>query len=161
MFDKKSDYALNKRNQDAIAYISATGATVLLTRADFSSEAEFLQWKAWSDGDYKAAEQEGRGFYDNCISLDERLDCIGAVVSAEETLIATLTEAEQSRASAELFAKVMRCLTRKQFRRLWMFHVDGMSITTIAHSERVSQPSVSESIARAEKNISVFFKKSL
>ena len=51
MFDKKSDYALNKQDQDSIIYISVNGR-IRLTRADFSSEEEFLKWKAWSDADY-------------------------------------------------------------------------------------------------------------
>ena len=51
MFDKKSEYALNKYDQDSIIYISVSGR-IRLTRADFSSEEEFLKWKAWSDADY-------------------------------------------------------------------------------------------------------------
>ena len=51
MFDKKSEYALNKHDQDSIIYISVSGH-IRLTRADFSSEEEFLKWKAWSDEDY-------------------------------------------------------------------------------------------------------------
>ena len=34
MFDKKSDYALNKQDQDSIIYISVSGR-IRLTRADF------------------------------------------------------------------------------------------------------------------------------
>ena len=58
MFDKKSDYALNKRAKDSIVYISVTG-TVQLNREDFPSEAEFLKWKCWSDRDYRATEKAG------------------------------------------------------------------------------------------------------
>ena len=59
MFDNRSAYAQNKRDKDSIVYISVTGP-VRLTRADFPSEAEFLKWKRWSDGDYHAAEKAGR-----------------------------------------------------------------------------------------------------
>ena len=58
MFDTKSDYAKNKREKDAIVYISVTGP-VLLTRAAFASEDEFIKWKDWSDGDYHAIEKMG------------------------------------------------------------------------------------------------------
>ncbi len=57
MFDKKSDYALNKQDQDSIIYISVNGR-IRLTRADFSSEEEFLKWKAWSDADYHQTERK-------------------------------------------------------------------------------------------------------
>lgn len=42
MFDKRSDYAQNKRDKDSIVYISVTGS-VLLTRASFASEDEFIK----------------------------------------------------------------------------------------------------------------------
>ena len=65
MFDKKSEYALNKYDQDSIIYISVSGR-IRLTRADFSSEEEFLKWKAWSDADYHQTEGgcpgRGKGF---------------------------------------------------------------------------------------------------
>ena len=37
MFNKKSEYAQNKREKDSIIYISVNGR-IRLTRADFSSE---------------------------------------------------------------------------------------------------------------------------
>ena len=43
MFNKKSEYAQNKREKDSIIYISVNGR-IRLTRADFSSEEEFLRW---------------------------------------------------------------------------------------------------------------------
>lgn len=42
MFDKRSDYAQNKRDKDSIVYISVT-VSVLLTRASFASEDEFIK----------------------------------------------------------------------------------------------------------------------
>ena len=38
-----------RKTPDAIVYRDADGYIRRLTRADFSSEEEFLQWKAWSD----------------------------------------------------------------------------------------------------------------
>lgn len=80
MSDKKSDYALNKREKNTIVYTSTT-ISIRLTRSDFDSEDEFQKWKKWSDGDYEETDRNGRGFYDNIISLDEKLDMIGAVRS--------------------------------------------------------------------------------
>ena len=53
MYNKKSDYAINKRNPDAIVYTDADKNEIKLTRDDFESEEEFLHWKAWSDAEYK------------------------------------------------------------------------------------------------------------
>lgn len=158
MFDKKSDYALNKREKDAIVYTSVTG-TVYLTREDFNSENEFLKWKNWSDGAYQTSEQSGRSFYDNTISLDEKLDVIGAVLSVETELAFRQSEIECAHVRATLLEQIKNCLTEKQFRRLWLLHVECLTLTAIAATEGVSEASVSESISSARKNIIKFIEK--
>ena len=85
MFDSKSDYALNKLDQDAIVCKSATGVHIRLTREDFDSEEEFQYWKEWSDCDYHNTDKVGRSFYDHCIALNEALDSAG--LSIEDVLI--------------------------------------------------------------------------
>ena len=52
MFNRKSSYALNKKDPNAIVYMDANEAIIRLTREDFASEEEFLKWKALSDADY-------------------------------------------------------------------------------------------------------------
>ena len=52
MFNRKSSYALNKKDPDAIVYMGANEVIVRLTREDFAREEEFLKWKSWSDGNY-------------------------------------------------------------------------------------------------------------
>lgn len=46
MFDRKSDYALNKKDQEAIVCKSVTDIHIRLTRYDFSSLEEFEAWKS-------------------------------------------------------------------------------------------------------------------
>lgn len=41
MFDPESDFALNKKDPEAIVYIDAAGTLTRLTSADFSSIEEF------------------------------------------------------------------------------------------------------------------------
>jgi len=158
MFDKKSDYAQNKRRKDAIVYRSVTGP-VQLTREDFSSDEEFQKWKDWSDRDYQVTEQTGRGFNDNTIFLNEKLEAFGAVLSVESELLYRQAEAERARMCAALLKQIKSCLTEKQYRRLWMLRVENMTVTAIAAAESVSEPSISESISAARKNIFVFIKK--
>ena len=155
MFDTKSDFALNKLDRDAIVCRSVTGAHIRLTREDFASEEEFLRWKVWSDGDYYDTEKDGRGFYDNGIPLDPHVDKLGAVPSIEEELLAVLdaaeASAEQTRRTAALIEQIKSCLTGTQYRRLWMYYVEGMSETQIAELEYVGQPRISRSLSRARK----------
>ena len=58
MFNRKSSYALNKKDPDAIVYMDANEVIVRLTREDFASEEEFLKWKALSDEDSHVSEKE-------------------------------------------------------------------------------------------------------
>ena len=161
MFDTKSDFALNKFDRDAIVCRSVTGVHIRLTREDFASEEEFLRWKVWSDGDYYDTEKEGRGFYDNGIPLDPRVDKLGAVPSIEAGILAALdaaeASAEQAQRTAVLMEQIKACLTETQYRRLWMFHARKMNVTAIARAEGISKASASRSISAALKNISNFF----
>ena len=153
MFDKKSDYALNKRMSNAIVYISVTGVPVLLTRDDFASEEEFLRWKLWSDSNYQRTEHDGRDFYDNCIPLDDRLDGIGAVASAEDGVLNRLADTRRARARAGLLEQLRKRLTKTQYRRLWLYCVNGMTIGAIAIAEGVTHQNVSKSITQAKKKV--------
>lgn len=54
MYDRRSIYALNKKNPDAIVLPDADGNLICLTCADFTDEAEFRRWKRWSDQDFHA-----------------------------------------------------------------------------------------------------------
>jgi len=157
MFDKKSDYALNKHENDAIVYISVTGI-VYLTREDFANEDEFLKWKNWSDGDYQAGEQAGRDFYDNTIPLDEKLDVIGAVAPIEDELFAILDEAEHRQMYVSLLKQIKSRLTEKQYCRLWLYYVENLSERDIAAIEHVGQQRISKSITIGIKIIRKYFK---
>ena len=55
MYNKRSDYTINKRDREAIVFASTTGEVIRLTRKDFATDAEFEQWKKWSDEDYHTA----------------------------------------------------------------------------------------------------------
>ena len=156
MFNKKSEYAQNKREKDSIIYISVNGR-IRLTRADFSSEEEFLRWKQWSDEDYYEMERQGRGYYDNGVPLDENISEAGAVESAEDVyfreLMADEIEAARKALCQERIAKVKALLTARQYRRIWMYLAEGKSITEIARAEGLSKASVSNSIAAALRKL--------
>ena len=157
MFDKKSEYALNKYDQDSIIYISVSGR-IRLTRADFSSEEEFLKWKAWSDADYHQTEKEGRSFNDNRVALDDYLDVVGAVQSAEDEFFSELlkadVQAEEKALREKRLAALKAILNAKQYRRIWLYYAERKSVTEIARLEGVTKASVSLSLARAMKKIS-------
>ena len=159
MFDAKNDYSLNKSDPDAIVCRSADGVHIRLTREDFDSEEEFLRWKNWSDNDYHTMVKAGRGYDDNCISLIEAVDA--QFPSAEEVMLFPMLEAENDERCAALFEMVKISLTSKQYRRLRMYYLQGMTEAEIAHQEGVGQRRISTSISSGKKIVKKFFKKFL
>ena len=156
MFDRKSDYARNKRHREAIVYRSVTQECIHLTRADFSSEKEFMKWKEWSDLEYRQTELLGRSFYDKWISLDD-LSEGAAEPSVEERLIWILEQTERSMRCAKCVRKIRSCLSIAQFRRLRMRYTEGKSVTEIAKLEGISKAGVSQSIHIALDKIHALF----
>ena len=144
MYDRRSDYALNKYDQDAIVCRNVTGEHVRLTRVDFIGEEEFRKWKAWSDQDYRDAEAAGRGFYDNSLPLDELF--MAADSSMEELILEALDRTEHDVARAVLVKQIRSGLTEKQFRRLCMYYLAGMREGEIAALEGVGQQRISRSL---------------
>ena len=152
MYDRKSDYALNKQDRDAIVCGSVTGVHIRLTRSDFSSEEEFKKWKAWSDRDYHTAEKAGRAYYDNRLPLADW--AVPNAPSAEELLL----EADGTdTARAALIQRVRNGLTEKQYRRLRLYYLEGLSEREIARLEGVGQQRVSRSIRTGKKAMEKIF----
>ena len=56
-----------------------------------------------------------------------------------------------------MVAQVREKLTDTQFRRLWMYYVDGMTIDEIGAAEGVSHQAVSLNIAAAIRKIKKYF----
>lgn len=154
MFDPKSDYALNKKDKNAIVCPSVTGIHTRLVREDFASEEEFLYWKSLSDGDYQKIETACRDYNDNCIRLTADRT---TGESAEDMLVAALRKAEQAERQAALLEQVRDLLTAKQYRRLWLYSVKKMNEAQIAQAENVGQPRICRSIRRARKILEKYF----
>ena len=155
MYNKKSDYAINKRNPDAIVYPDADGNEIKLTRDDFASEEEFLRWKAWSDAEYKQAEKNGRGYYDHTVALIDDADTYGETL--EDELISLADKLEHDEKCAAMVAQIREVLTETQFRRLWLHAVCRKTEKEIAAMENAAQQNISLSIRSAKKKIEKIF----
>ena len=155
MFDAKNDYSLNKNDPNAIVCRSADGAHIRLTRKDFASEEEFLLWKNWSDDDYHTTVKTGRRYDDNCISLIEATDT--HFPSAEEVMLAPMLETEDDERRAALLEMVKSSLTSKQYRRLRMYYLQGLTEAEIARQEGVGQQRISNSLVSGKKIVEKFF----
>lgn len=139
MFNRKSSYALNKKDPNAIVYMDANEAIIRLTREDFASEEEFLKWKSLSDADYHASE-EAASIPAADICMEQAHDRVAAI-----------------RRSTQKVTQIRKHLTDTQFRRMWMYFVDGMTIDEIGKVEGVSHQAISLNITAAIRKIKKYF----
>ena len=154
MPDRKSIYTLNKLDPDAIVYVDADKRLHRLTREDFETEADFLKWKAWSDEDYHD-EEKGDHVEDNHTTpLNENA---GATDGPEVIIEQRIDKQAKEQYTAETVIRIRGHLTEKQFRRLWMYCVEGLTEQEIAKKEGRTHQGISKSINAAMKKILKFF----
>ena len=153
MFNRKSIYALNKKDPNAIVYTDADGNLIRLTCDDFSSEEEFLHWKVWSDSDFHAEDKHDVSEDKHSVSLDSLSEEALALPAVDIVMERHHERIEEQRQATEKVAWLKETLTETQFRRLWMYRVKGMTETEIAQKEGVGQRRISTSITDAEKKL--------
>ena len=159
MFNRKSIYALNKKDPNAIVYPDADGNLIRLTRDDFASEEEFLHWKSWSDSDFHNEENEDHKQANYTVSLEGLSEEAISVMSVEEYHIAEFSANERRELAQYLFQGLHICLTETQRRRLWKYCVENKTIRAIAEEESSYRNAVWKSIASAKQKINVFLSK--
>ena len=156
MVNKNSIYALNKKDPDAIVYPSANGKLIRVTREDFPSEEEFLAFKKWSDENFHEEEKLDHREANHVLSVDDLSEAALAVPAADVIMERQHERAEKRKIASNMVVKLKDKLTDTQFRRLWMYHVDGKTEEKIAEIEGVAQQQISKSIIAAEKKIKKF-----
>ena len=159
MYDKRSDFAKNKGDPQAIVYISVTGETFRLVCSDFENEKQFSHWKAWSDDDYKKVEAASRWYNDCAVPIREEVDTDG--ISVENIIIPEKMSMSRKQLLSIVIGKIKDVLTETQYRRLWMHYGERMPMIVIALSEGVSEPAISKSIQGAIKKLRKILKKRL
>ena len=157
MFNRKSIYALNKKDPNAIVYTDADGNLIRLTCDDFACAAEFRRWKDWSDSDLRKEENADHKQSDNSISLE--------VLSEEATAVVSIEDEYMEQTSADEAAVLVRLLrqglsshlTETQRRRLWKYCVESKPVRLIAKEECAYRNAVWKSIQAAKEKMFKFF----
>lgn len=157
MQNRKSIYTLNKCDPDAIVYLDADKHIIRLTREDFDTEADFLKWKAWSDENYHDEEKGNHVEANHVLSMADIPHQVGSINGPEIIIEQHIDRHSKERYSAETVIRIKGHLTEKQFRRVWMYCVEGMTEKQIAEAEQTSQSTISECIVQALKIIRRFF----
>ena len=159
MFKKDSLYSINKKNPDAVVYKFANGEQSLVTRADFATEEEFLAFKKWSDEDLHIEDKRDVLAGIRQVSIDDISEAAIAVPAVDVAMERLHQRAEQRRKASDMVVQFKDKLTETQFRRLWMYEVEGKTLAQIAEHDGVAILSVYESIESAKKKILKKFKK--
>ena len=149
MHNKKSDYALNKKNKEAIVSKNAAGKYIKLTKDEFASEEEFAHWKEWLDEEYRQEYNAEQSYKRLKNKLQKQAENEVASLSVEQLLLNDLADEERK----DLVNKIKSVLTEKQFRRLWLYYVEGKTEQQIADIENVGQPRIVKSISSAKKRV--------
>ena len=156
-FNKTSIYALNKKYPDAVVYPTADGKQVRVTCDDFPSEADFLAFKEWSDENFHEEENLEHRESNHTLSMDDLSEAALAVPAVDVVMEHQHQRAEQRRMTSDMVVKLKDKLTDKQFRRLWLYSVEGKTEREIAYIEGVDQQRISKSILAANKKIKKYF----
>lgn len=156
MYKKDSLYSINKKNPDAVVYKFANGEVSRITPEDFATEEEFLAFKAWSDEDLHTEDKREVLAGIRQVSIEDISEAALAVPAVDVVMERQQQRAAQHRKASDMVIQLKDKLTETQFRRLWMYHVDGLTEVEIAKREGVGQRRVSTSITDAEKKIKKF-----
>ena len=160
MFKKDSLYSINKKNPDAVVYKFANGEESRITRADFATEEEFLAFKAWSDEDLHIEDKREVLAGIRQVSIDDISEAAISTPAVDVVMERQHQRAEQRRKASEMVVQLKDKLTETQFRRLWMYCVEGKTEQQSADIEGVDQQRISKSILAAKKKIKKIFPES-
>lgn len=158
MFDNKNEYALNIADKNAIVYQDAFGKLIRITPDQFAGIKEYRKWKNWATMKAHTTEKKEHIHRNHAISITD----LEGILPGENGLDISYEAKETIRRNhRDAIAKVQMIktnLSEKQFRRLWLYTVEEMTLAEIAKFECVTVASVQESIVRAKNKCRKLFK---
>ena len=156
---KRNIYAMNRQDPNAIVYLDSDGSTIRLTREDFSTEEEFLQWKEWSDQQYLQESRQEKSYWDRKVTIKDFDQRQGTPADSEALLLEREERMAQKRAAQIVTKDIQRLLTKNQYRRLWLYGVMHMTEEEIGRLENVSHQAVSKSLRSAMRRIQKYIRR--
>ena len=157
MFNRKSSYALNKKDPNAIVYMDANEAIIRLTREDFASEEEFLKWKSLSDADYHASEKEDHVYANHTLALDELSEEAASIPAADVCMEQAHDRVAEIRRSTQKVTQIRKHLTVCSSVRTVKVGSSSATFDEIGKVEGVSHQAISLNITAAIRKIKKYF----
>ena len=149
MFNKDSDYALNRRSPN-IVYRFADGSRLEIRLDDCP---DFSFWKTLSDEDYRKEELLNLRITRRNISMYDLQD--------RDSEVEVVPPFDELLSDIETAMIILEHLTETQRRRYLLYAYDGKSTRQIAQAEGVSQRTIMDSLQESERRIKKFLKNTL
>ena len=118
--------------------MDANEVIIRLTREDFASEEEFLNWKSWSDENYHTEDNQDVVEGKHNTSIDDLSEAALSIPAIDVVMDRKHEKAERHRAASAMVSQIRDKLTETQFRRIWMYYVGGMTVDEVGEKEGVS-----------------------
>ena len=148
MFNKDSDYALNKHSEN-IVYRQADGSCLEVKPEDCP---DFDRWKAFSNADFHDLDLGDWRASNGRLSLNDLTDeDVDPLPSVEDAADLDGSSAPDHRTIENAMAILSQCLTETQRRRYLMHARDGLTVRQIASQEQVDPMVVQRSIQASKK----------
>ena len=150
----KTDYAINKTNEDAIVYKFADGTIKHITVNDFGGDVEaFRKWKEISDKDYYAEDRKASNISKKEVSLSAAGDLEKySTPHLEDEYFGKLEEMEFSSEMQEFISS----LTEVQKRRLYLMAFRNLGVVDIAKAEGTTHQAICATFTNILKKINLF-----
>ncbi len=137
--------------------MDANDTIIRLTCKDFASKEEFLKWKSWSDRNYHTEDNRDVVEGKHNMSIDDLSEAALSIPAIDVVMDRQHEKSERRRLASAMVSQIRNKLTETQFRRLWMYFVDGMTVDEIGGKEGVSHQAISLSITRTIRKIKKYF----
>ena len=97
------------------------------------------------------------GYANHTLALDELSEEAASIPAVDVCMEQAHDRAEAIHRSVRKVTQIRKHLTDTQFRRVWMYFVDGMTVDEIGAAEGVSHQNISKSIGAAMKKMKKLF----
>ena len=114
MFNRKSSYALNKKDPNAIVYMDANDTIIRLTYKDFASEEEFLKWKSWSDRNYHTEDNRDVVEGKHNMSIDDLSEAALSIPAIDVVMERQHEKSERRRMASAMVSQIRDKLTEPE-----------------------------------------------
>ena len=90
-------------------------------------------------------------------SIDDLSEAALSIPAIDVVMDRQHEKSERRRMASTMVSQIRDKLTETQFRRLWMYYVDGMTVDEIGEKEGVSHQATSLNITTAIRKIKKYF----